>query len=483
MRGVPILGQTSDMDDDPWRVDAPPAVAVDDLAPLPPRLAELAALTGSREVARGEEHEVRPRAAELPEIQDLVREGWRPLDEVGTWPDLLAQILAVWPAEHRCWVPDRLPRVRIWCLMTRQDGHHHCVQQGNEEMPERATALFDPAEEESDFAATAARYALPAPPAGRLWLLRSPWPSLAFDVVRYMIERQALEIQRRAFENGDDSTAEPVTRAVGEMMSWNEEQLWDRWEGPHAEAAAGWRRVGRVGDEAADVVLAGLRPSDIAALTGDGAGGVLTEEQAVAWAHAVGATGDEAVLRIRAWRALGLPADPPEGLGRMDEDMTPDAVAEWLQAGFGFDDVATLSGLPLERALPWREAGFSSDEVHELLRADWTLTPEEASAFTDTGITGKARIRWLEAGFDAGDARAWTDLDVLPNEARVWRSLGKSPADARPHRDVGGGPLPPDIEVGWVSTGGGRGNMSYQVRDPEGTRGRYAHEARARRGR
>lgn len=273
-----------------------------------------------------------------------------------------------------------------------------------------------------------------------------------------------------------------MTGAARVLLRWAEEQVWESWRGPEAEAAVAWRRLGRTGEVAADVVLAGLGPSDVAALTEPGAEAALTEPQAVAWARALGKTGNDAVRTVRACRAVGLPPDPPEGLGLVMEEMSPDQVAEWLAAGFGFDDVVTLCSLALEQAVAWRTAGFAAAEVRQLLRADRTLTPAEASAFTDAGITGKARIRWVETGFDAAEARDWTELDVLPDEARVWRSVGKGPADARDHRQDGGGPLPPDVNVGWTAVGrNDRATRRYGVVDPEGTRGVRAHENRARR--
>jgi hypothetical protein len=93
---------------DPWGMRQPPA-GVDPVAPLPPRLARLAevqatgtALSAGEPYAQGF-----PRADELPEVQELMREGWRPLDSA----PLHCLFPAAWPPEHRTWIPDRLPRV------------------------------------------------------------------------------------------------------------------------------------------------------------------------------------------------------------------------------------------------------------------------------------------------------------------------------------------------------------------------------------
>lgn len=101
------MRQTAVMDDDPWGRDTPPAVPAADLPPLPPRLAELAALSGPRELAPGEDL---PFASpdELPEVRALAQHGWLALDGAPMWSCLPA----VWPVEHRCWVPDRLPPFR-----------------------------------------------------------------------------------------------------------------------------------------------------------------------------------------------------------------------------------------------------------------------------------------------------------------------------------------------------------------------------------
>ena len=48
-----------------------------------------------------------PRAEELPEVQALAAEGWRPLHDA----PLYRLLPAAWPPGHRTWVPDRLPRV------------------------------------------------------------------------------------------------------------------------------------------------------------------------------------------------------------------------------------------------------------------------------------------------------------------------------------------------------------------------------------
>lgn len=440
--------------DDPWGRDTPPALTGEP-PPLPPRLAELAALTGPRDLAPDEAFRL-PSFSELPEVQELLGHGWHVLGG-----ELMFMALpAVWPAEHRCWLPDRLPRASI----------SSCTG-GIRRVEPRS--LEDRDEHDAEWAEIAASAGVPAPPRGRIWLLRSPWPSLAYEVVLSILEDRAVEHYGRL-------TSTEVTAAAREVLSGTEEQVWVSWHGPLADAARQWRCLGREGEQAAGVVLRGLTSDHLATLAaGDGAG--LTEEQAIAWSRAVRATGEEAVRRIRGWLEIGLPVDPPCQMWRL-EDLSPVEVGRWLEAGFGLDDVVLLRGLPVERALGWRHAGFTTEQAHRLLSADPTLTPEEARAFAAAEIVDTAAVPWLECGFSADEAKAWTQLDVLPQEARVWRSVGKGPAEAREHRRAGGGPMPPDVQVGWTGYGTGREHRQYGVSDPPGTRGRIARD-QGRRGR
>ena len=104
--------------------------------------------------------------------------------------------------------------------------------------------------------------------------------------------------------------------------------------------------------------------------------------------------------------------------------------------------------------------------------------PGEAAAFAAASIEPNEEIRWVEAGFSAGEARGWGGVDVLPNEASVWRSAGLGPEDARRQKAAGGGVLPDGVELGWFASGEapGRGDFSYGITDPPGTRGRLAEE-------
>lgn len=421
---------------DPWGAHLPPAVT--DPGPVP---AHFSSFTLRRRLEPGES---RPVASELPEVRALMAKGWHLLNNA----PLICALPAVWPAAHRCWVPDRMPRFSI----LPQGDERWLVPHGEEDIQDLRADLVSDLEE----------CGLPAPPPGRSWFLRSPWPSIGFDVLRDLI---ALRCEQRGLRGIHTD----FTDTAREMLAWTEEQVWQWWDGDRKDLAVAWRSLGREGDDAAPLIRATLGPSDLATLTGR-----LTEQQAIDWARVI----DGRTSQIPAWLDLGMPADPPSDLRRIAAKLSPDDYAEWRSADLTHEEIASYAGLSLAAARAWHAHGFTPDEVKALLKADWTLTPEEAVAFTTLGISPAARVRWVDQGFTAEEAQAWTSLDVLPNEARVWRSQGRTPADAR----TLGGPLPPDTALAWTSTGPhDRVNLHYQVTDPPGTRGRIAYEEHRRR--
>lgn len=460
------------MVDDPWGSAEPASTAGSAVPPLTGRLAVLAGVGEHRELDPASDPELvaavtagNVRAGELPEVAALAAEGWRALEPAPVY----VGVPAAWPSRHRGWVPDRLPHLAV--IGPDAEGRQWVAPIDPAEQADHAADWTDPA---------AADCGLPAPPRGRLWLLRSPWPAVGVEVLLSLGNARGHQTHPEALPHV------ALYRGLTELLSWTETTLWDWWEhreGPDpdgARCARAWAARGRDGEDSAALVLAHLSPTDLDTLTAtceqDGAG--LSEDQVVAWTRDAGP-----VERIVAWRRLGLPADPPPlRPGRLRE-LDPAEIADWFADEFTLDDVDKLHSLGLTHARTWRAAGFIADDVKALLNADPTLTPDEATAFAAVGLPAAARQTWVAAGFDAADARAYTDFEVYPGEARVWRAHGLGPDDARAQHRDGGGPLPDEAgELGWFaySTTGDRAQRSYQVDDPPGTRGRLAHEQRER---
>ena len=451
---------------DPWGAEEPPAVV--DLPPLPPALAELAALDGPLVLPPGERF-VHPRPVDLPEVRELLSAGWRVADRSPLWSFLPA----VWPSALRCWVPDRLP---YFSRSSPKDRPGSTVV-----IPWTPEVADDLRNHEAE---TLARIGLPPPPPGRIWLLRSPWPSVAVDVVRSLIHIRAAE------RGGGAMLDDVLVDSARELLAWDEDQVWAWWPGESGAVARAWRERGRVGEDAAAVIGARLAPDLVAGFDGG-------EKAALVWTAALGMNGAEALERATAWTALGLaPADVAEGLQRAD----PVEVAAWLEEDITLGEIRILYGLPLEEAKSWLAAGVPAARARQLLRADRELTVPEYQRFEELGIGGEEQLAWIEHGFDAGAALGWRNLDVLPNEARVWRAAGYDPTAAAPVVAAipSGAPRIPTSGPGtrrgvWVSGPAGdrrpgdpldlrdlsvRRSLHYSVDDPPGTRGSYARNRR-----
>lgn len=452
------------MVEDPWGRETPSAVD-GEVPPLPLRLVELVDLAARGEswVLEPGERWVFPSAEELPEVQVLGVDRWRPLGE----EPIFWLLPALWPSPHRCWVPDRLPRMMASVCVQGQGAGARWESVKVEAWPDKVRANAA-----AEMAEAAAQCGLPAPPPGRLWLLRSPWPTLGLEVVLAML-------QRRCDQLGLDWDSSGMFNAARDLLSWSEPQVWLWWRGPQADAARAWEQLGRVGQDVSGLVVAGLGPAQTARLTAPvgGGGAGLSEAQAVAWVETVGVPVEESVLEaIIGWRELGLAADPPRDERSVIQEMTPAVVGDWLTDGFSFEDLGVWLGVSRRSARMWRDYGFTPKQARALLAADSTLTPAEAVTFDEFGIDPDNRPGWVEAGFTAAQARAWSEVDVVAQEARVWRAMGLSVDDARRHRASGGGALPDDLKVG--SAGGwGRADRNYGVADPPGTRGRLATES------
>ncbi|MFI0449253.1 hypothetical protein [Actinomadura sp. 6N118] len=188
---------------DPWGVATPAANDGEAVEPLPPRLAELAALNGKRFIEPGERWPF-AKPEELPEVQALAGEEWQPLDDA----PLYCCLPAVWPVSHRCWVADRLPKFsRAYC------GEQSWLEPWDDKTHQDVGAFT---------AGLAAECGLPAPPPGRIWLLRSPWPSIESQVVLRLLAR-------RCDERALDMTAQGITEAARDVLTWSDARASEWW--------------------------------------------------------------------------------------------------------------------------------------------------------------------------------------------------------------------------------------------------------------
>ena len=437
---------------DPWGVESAPAVLPDVLPPLPPRLARLA------EVASGtvgwdevDPHEVSfPNAAELPEVQALAADGWRPLDDA----PLYSLLPAAWPDEHRIWIPDRLPRIAIRGATT---GSYHA---GVVPVPDEHA---DDVYEHIDDAAVAA--GLPKPPRDRIWLLRSPWSQIPLVAIYELLWTTVPERTR------DEIVA--MYLAALDVLRWPADRALRTCPGEVRGLIEQWAAAGRAGEDAGPFVGRRLAPDDIARLT---SGTGTDEETALAWLDSLCADGiDQAVDFVVAWHAAELPGEPPSDAYRyLNRD--PAELRRWLDAGFDLNAAAKLKLAGLDRSIEWRAAGFSDAETYELLRSDPALTPGEAYAFTAVGIADPDRREWIYYGFTAEQAASWAAAGLTPEEARLWRATDHQPTEVGTGRR-----LPSELTAGrthiFVSSHGD-GRMHYpmwdDLPDPPGTRGRRA---------
>jgi hypothetical protein len=436
---------------DPWGSQQPAADIGADVA-LPPRLARLAdvqatgiALTAEDAYAQGF-----PAADELAEVQTLMREGWRPLDGA----PLYCLLPAAWPAEYRAWVPDRLPKVG---MAATTDAYWSTIVA----LPE------DDDDRQDDYPGERARaVGLPQPPTDRIWLLRSPWPSIAvtviYEIIWSVVERAA----------GRDEIAQ-VYRVAKDVLTWDEERALNACPAETRELVDSWAQAGRVGEAAATVIEQRLRPADL----DDALSRTQLDEQTLLdWLTSLETDlDDDAITFINAWRSAGLPGNPPSGAIRFT-DRDPAEVRAWLDASFDLYAAAQLRLAGLDTATRWRDAGFNEADTYELLRSDPALNPEEARAFDSAGPAREHRREWIYYGFNATQAEDWAATGLTPAEARLWRACDKQPADVHPGQGI-----PSQLSQGRRHIGISRsadGEISHpgwdDLDDPPGTRGRRA---------
>ncbi len=427
--------------DDPWGLEDAATPHPVPPEPLPPRLAKLAALSGPEVVTDWSDWES-PGPQALPEVATLLAQGWALLEQ----DPRFVLMPAIWPTVLRCWLPDRMPKT-----YSSFDGQtSRIIPAGQLCHPEhhqsRAPEAFE--------AELAAEVGLPAPLPGRIWLLRSPWPTIGLKMVLDLFARRCDEQGR--YEAAD------VIEAAREMLRWDEAHILAWWTGEERDAASAWQAQGRIGEDVVELVHAGIGPDLWARMPG------LSVEQAAAWRWAVaGRTAQEAVDRVVFFRSAGLPDTPPADLYRLAAMSESDVLA-WFGGGFDVPAMVQLMGLTLGEAITWRDLGYSPARTQELLQVDPSLTAAEADTFTQAGIVGAHQMDWIQHGFTSSEAAAYDENDVQPNEARVWQSMGLRPGDVRP-----GQHLPAGYQRGgWAMPAGMRmRDAQHSVQDPPGTRG------------
>ncbi|WP_407342184.1 DUF5956 family protein [Pengzhenrongella phosphoraccumulans] len=448
-------------------------------------------MTGPRP---GRDSDAFPAPSELPEVAVLEAQGWVGLDDApGLWA-----LPAVWPAQLRCWVPDRRPRI---VRMSVRSARGTVVDSTRPATSEEIDDL------ESERDAFVAELELPAPPRGRIWLVRSPWPR-ELPTVALLAVIKSLAWGPRAIRPGRGS--DPVAQAAVALLQDTSTQGLSRVRAvvvsePVGHAALAWADGGADVGEHLGPVLAGATPQDVeeveTALTTAG----LPSPWGREIVSAFGA--DDArewiqllvehlfsIADLRAVSAANEVADPHEvepllraGWSLLDAlllwhgpDMPWPAAAAWHHTGLPAAQVHALLKQNLA-LLPsdlegWTDSGVDVDELPWILRADPQVTPSEWVAFARADLSSDIALDWLAHGFTARQALAWESVDVVPAEARFWRSQGLGPADLPP--SVSGQPVLPQGD--WSSMRGtDRRSRTWACQDPPGTRGSVARDLRA----
>lgn len=434
---------------DPWGIEQPPATTEATMA-LPPRLSRLAQVQATGIGITNVEPYPQdfPGPKELPEVQTLMRQGWRPLHGA----PLYWLLPAAWPPEHRSWIADRLPKVGISGTTDNYWSDIVAIADGNRPY---------------DHGAEQARaVGLPDPPVGRIWLLRSPWPRIPVSVI-YEIIWSVVESN-----HAQDEIAE-VYRVATDVLRLDDQRAMDACPTDVRQLLDAWADAGRVGEAASAVIEHRLTP---AALDDALEQTQLDEPTLLAWLSSLEtALDDDTIAFISAWRANGLPGNPPPQADRYTgRDLNE--LKTWLDTGFDLYAASLLELAGLATAMRWREAGFNEADTYELLRSDPALTPAEARAFDEAGPARKRRREWIYYGFTAGEAASWAATGLTPSQARLWRACGKQAEDVEPGRR-----FPPELlegrgRIGFFGSADGEvSNIEWdKIADPAGTPGRRA---------
>ncbi|MCW2527375.1 MAG: hypothetical protein JWM76_2235, partial [Pseudonocardiales bacterium] len=145
---------------------------------------------------------------------------------------------------------------------------------------------------------------LPAPPFGRIWLLRSPWPQIPVGLTYGILWSQLA----RASSNDEITQIYQVARSV---MTWGEHRALDALTPETRTLLQAWAVHGRTGEQASAVLERRVSPAELDELMSiDG----VDEQTALSWLDSLGRDADtESIDFIRSWRAAGSPGNPPPG--------------------------------------------------------------------------------------------------------------------------------------------------------------------------
>ena len=119
------------------------------------------------------------------------------------------------------------------------------------------------------------------------------------------------------------------------------------------------------------------------------------------------------IRQARQWKSLGL--SPEEAQDH--QDLGPEFVARWSAAGFTVDEMDELirHKIFLDEAVAWRRAGMSVDVASEWGR--YRLSPDDVHA-------------WAAHGFRANAAYVCKTVGLTPEEATMAYERGEHPAFA-----------------------------------------------------
>ena len=137
-----------------------------------------------------------------PQSSRAPGEGWVEAPDAPVW----AFLPAVWPAEHRCWVPEPTRIVSTWIQDRDQEPRR---------LPDRPWTAEEHEEHEADTNADLERIGVPPRPANRLWYLRLPkWATDLDDLLGQL----GSAAEASGAGPGEDDFAQAVTRHIRERF-------------------------------------------------------------------------------------------------------------------------------------------------------------------------------------------------------------------------------------------------------------------------